>query len=115
MLKVKVMFILKRFNRMVYDRKKVRMSLEERGAVGIYDIGEKNYGEDNNSEISSSIRENGSRKNNNLMNGNNLEVIIINLINKWIINLIKQWIPIPIPKFNKNKNNLILFNHLKSK
>ena len=76
------MFILKRFNRMVYDRKKVRMSLEERDAVGIYDIGEKNYGEDNNSEISSSIRENGSRKNNNLMNGNNLEVIIINLINK---------------------------------
>ena len=68
--------------RMVCDGKKVRMSLEERGAVGIYDIGEKNYGEDNNSEISSSIRENGSRKNNNLLNGNNLEVIIINLINK---------------------------------
>ncbi len=47
------------------------MSSEEKGAVGIYDTGEKNYGEDNNSEISGSDRENDSRKNNNLMNGNN--------------------------------------------
>ena len=64
--------------RMVCDGKKVRMSLEESGAVGIYDTGEKNYGEDNNSEISSSIRENGSRKNNNLTNNfgsnNNLNI-----------------------------------------